>query len=83
MMGTSMSNNSTSLKLIYLNYLFKQENVPGPGHYHNNSTMTSFKHEKKPEKLQYFGSTSIRFKHNKKKTIGPGNYEVTDNYSVN
>jgi hypothetical protein len=43
--------------------------------------MTSFKHEKKPEKLQYFGSTSIRFKHNKKKTIGPGNYEVTDNYS--
>ena len=55
---------------------------PGPGAYYNPSTMTSFKTGKRPERLQFFGSTVDRFNpakstmKNPLNNVGPGSYQV-------
>ena len=35
--------------------------TPGPGAYFKGANSTGFKVQKKPEKLQFFGSTATRF----------------------
>jgi hypothetical protein len=55
---------------------------PGPGAYYNPNTQTSFKTGKKPERLQFFGSTVDRFNPGKSTmkeplaNVGPGSYNV-------
>ncbi|EAR84117.1 sperm-tail PG-rich repeat protein (macronuclear) [Tetrahymena thermophila SB210] len=52
-----------------------EDATPGPGYYHNESTMSSIKTVGKPEKFQYFGTRSERFKQVKNEIIvGPGQY---------
>jgi hypothetical protein len=56
--------------------------APGPGAYYNPNTMSSFKTGKKPERLQFFGSTVERFNPGKNSSknplnnVGPGSYQV-------
>ena len=56
---------------------------PGPGSYYNPHAMSSFKHNKVPERLQFFGSTVDRFGNTKPSTadssnLGPGHYTVSN-----
>lgn len=62
-----------------------EDNQPGPGAYYNPQNQTSFKTGKKPERLQFFGSTVERFGENQQKSNngtqsnfapGPGSYHV-------
>lgn len=59
--------------------------APGPGAYYNPSAMTSFKTNKKPERLQFFGSTVERFNpakntmKNPMSNVGPGSYQPNTN----
>tara|TARA_B110000305_G_C19414841_1_gene627410 strand:+ start:1268 stop:1456 length:189 start_codon:yes stop_codon:yes gene_type:complete len=45
----------------------EEDQQPGPGSYYNPAAQTSFKTGKKPERLQFFGSTVERFNGNKNK----------------
>lgn len=61
------------------------EGAPGPGAYYNPKSMSSFQVNKKPEKLQFFGSTVDRFAPSKPTSasemhtnIGPGSYQVSN-----
>jgi hypothetical protein len=53
---------------------------PGPGAYYNPQAQSCFKTNKKPERLQFFGSTVDRFNPNKtnmknpQNNVGPGSY---------
>ena len=60
----------------------EEEHQPGPGSYYNPQAQTSFKTGKKPERLQFFGSTVERFNGNKNKKAekqepGPGTYSIS------
>ncbi|KAL4442208.1 hypothetical protein ABPG74_009226 [Tetrahymena malaccensis] len=56
-------------------YEYIEDATPGPGYYHNESTMSSIKTVGKPEKFQYFGTRQERFKQVKNEIIvGPGQY---------
>mmetsp|Transcript_5241 Transcript_5241/g.9623 ORF Transcript_5241/g.9623 Transcript_5241/m.9623 type:complete len:531 (+) Transcript_5241:30-1622(+) len=53
-----------------------EDEVPGPGHYNGATSVSAFNVKPVPERLQFFGSTSSRFKAEKadKASIAPGMY---------
>lgn len=73
MMMRTLMNLNLNTQRYYCNL---QDNVPGPGYYHNESTASSIKTQTKPKKYQFFGKSSQRFKHNQTQMIGPGEYET-------
>jgi len=59
----------------------REGDMPGPGHYHNDRTTSSLKLSYKPTKLQFFGSSSLRFQDEGSNGVqlGPGEYQVSEN----
>ncbi len=58
---------------------FREGDAPGPGHYHNERSMSSLKLNYKPTKLQFFGSSSMRFQEDGTQVqLGPGEYNVSE-----
>lgn len=60
------------------NLIKEENNSPGPGTYAIDQ-ITSFKNKKLPERLQNFGSSTLRFERVlKQNEVGPGYYNIND-----
>eukprot|EP00828_Plagiopyla_frontata_P043289 TRINITY_DN6703_c0_g1_i8.p1 TRINITY_DN6703_c0_g1~~TRINITY_DN6703_c0_g1_i8.p1 ORF type:complete len:280 (-),score=41.12 TRINITY_DN6703_c0_g1_i8:73-912(-) len=62
-----------------------EDAVPGPGYYHNDSLSTSIKTKTCPSKLQFFGSSALRFQppSNMEIKVGPGDYDIRQKSFLN
>ena len=61
----------------------REGDMPGPGYYHNERTTSSLKMNYKPTKLQFFGSSSLRFQDDGSQIqLGPGEYTISENKKV-